>query len=125
MILDIFAGLFGLVVGILFIIYLYFNITKNTRPVKGKCISIKSKSILFLKYYIPLIEYKIDNKIYTTEYAFNPSLIYNRFKVNKLYNFRYKIKIPEEAYHYNILAFILVIIMCAIHTIFAYMLYIK
>lgn len=122
-VLDTFVLLYGVIIGVGLIIYLYFNITKNTKPVVGKCIGITTRKVLFVYHYFPVIEYCVEGTTYKTEYAFNPTMIKNKYKVGESYNIRYKIRKPGEAYHYNIFLFILIIFMCIVFTGFAYLLY--
>lgn len=111
--------LYNTVVTLFIFIYMYFVVYKGTVGVTCRCTDIMVNKILFMTVYIPAVEYTVDNTVYTTKNAFNPTFNKNKFKVYSEYKIRYKRNNNSIAYYYSIPAFTMLVVLCLISSCLA------
>lgn len=111
--------LYNTVVTLFIFIYVYFVIYKGTVCVTCRCTDIMVNRILFMTVYIPVVEYTVNNTVYVTKNAFNPTFNKNKFKVDSEYKIRYKRNNNSIAYYYSIPALTMLVILCLISSCLA------
>lgn len=111
--------LYNTAVTIFIFIYMYFVVYRGTVSVTCRCNDIMVDRILFITVYIPVVEYTVNNTVYATKNAFNPTFNKNKFKVGSEYKIRYKRNNNSIAYYYSITAFTMLVILCLISSCLA------
>lgn len=115
-VLDIFFGLYGIIVVILLSIYIRYWTSKVTAVTVGEYWSVNKYRHFGIYYSEYDIMYNVNGKGYSKNKFARFKIYGHQRKIGKKIRVRYNIKNPRRVYWYNMHAYVCVSVMCVLYT---------